>query len=86
MFTKNVKGAEAHDTQIGFRKLWDDRYRRSRIVSISCLGGPIGFGPFRRCLKKVSSVKLSLFLLIALPIVGGAILGLFIDHLIWGPL
>ena len=31
-------------------------------------------------------MKLELFLLIVPPIVGGIVLGLFIDSLIWGPL
>lgn len=45
MYTKIVKGAEAHGSQNGLKESIVNHCGRSLIVSISCLGGPSCFGP-----------------------------------------
>jgi hypothetical protein len=45
MYTKIVNGAESHGSQNGLKKLIVNRCGRSRIVSISFVGGLSCFGP-----------------------------------------
>jgi len=58
MYTKIVNGAETHGSQNGLKKLIVDRCGRSRIVSISFVGGLSCFGLVRHCFRKVLTMGL----------------------------